>query len=140
MYPKTKQDAAMLSETIREILGNEELLETIMSKSDKKPIYWDSLPKKTGAAAIVVAQLLKAMGGDTNAFSALSRYGFGEKVQMSVSDFYRTNKLEIEVVNPEQIGDDAVDTVNKILSSGDVDDPISEAEIVESPEDGKKSK
>ena len=82
-----------------------------MDNSAKKPIYWDMLPKKDGITAIVVAQMLKAMSGDTSAFTALSRFGFGEKVQMEVSDFYRANKIDIEVVNPEALDEgEVVDT------------------------------
>ena len=111
MYPKDKKTAAMMSEAIREILSDEEMMKNIMDSSTKKPIYWDMLPKKNGVTAIVVAQMLKAMAGDTSAFTALSRFGFGEKVQMEVSDFYRANKIDIEVVNPKQIQDgEVVDT------------------------------
>lgn len=111
MYPKDKKTAAMMSETIREVLADEDMMKAIMDNSAKKPIYWDMLPKKDGITAIVVAQMLKAMSGDTSAFTALSRFGFGEKVQMEVSDFYRANKIDIEVVNPEALDEgEAVDT------------------------------
>lgn len=111
MYPKDKKTAAMMSETIREVLADEDMMKAIMDNSTKKPIYWDMLPKKDGITAIVVAQMLKAMSGDTSAFTALSRFGFGEKVQMEVSDFYRANKIDIEVVNPEALDEgEVVDT------------------------------
>lgn len=111
-----------MSETIREVLSDNDLLTAIMNNSEKKPVYWDFLPTKNGVTAIVVAQMLKAMAGDTNAFTALSRYGFGEKVQMEVSDFYRANKIDIEVVkapsleegevvDPGEIGKQAFDAI-----------------------------
>lgn len=110
MYPKDQKTAAMMSETIREVLSDADMMKAIMDNSSKKPVYWDMLPKKDGITAIVVAQMLKAMAGDTSAFTALSRFGFGEKVQMEVSDFYRANKIDIEVVNPTPIEGETVDT------------------------------
>lgn len=109
MYPKDKKTAAMLSETIREVLADKDMMKAIMDNSTKKPVYWDMLPQQDGITAIVVAQMLKAMAGDTSAFTALSRFGFGEKVQMEVSDFYRANKIDINVVNPEALGEGTVD-------------------------------
>lgn len=129
MYPKDKKTAAMMSEAIREILSDQDMMNAIMENSSKKPVYWDMLPKKDGITAIVVAQMLKAMAGDTSAFTALSRFGFGEKVQMEVSDFYRTNRIDINVINPEplegeeidteKIGAEAHDTVAKMLDGGE---------------------
>lgn len=154
MQPKDKQTAAMMSETIRELLSDENLMKNVMSQTDKKPIYWNALTKKDGISAIIMAQLIKAMGGDTTAFTALARYGFGEKVQMSVSDFYRDNKIEIEIANPEAIGDLVAEDANKLLNNPQgeslLNDTI-EGEIVEdtgeddgmvavpSPTDGSQS-
>ena len=132
MYPKDKKTAAMMSEAIRDILSDPELMQAIMDNSTKKPVYWDMLPKKDGITAIVVAQMLKAMAGDTSAFTALSKFGFGEKVQMEVSDFYRANKIDIQVVNPEglqegetidtgEIGKQAFDAINANISGGEDD-------------------
>ena len=131
MYPKDKKTAAMMSETIRTVLADKEMMKAIMDNSSKKPVYWDMLPEQDGITAIVVAQMLKAMAGDTSAFTALSRFGFGEKVQMEVSDFYRANKIDIEVINPEaieegnidtgEIGKQAFDAVAKGLGGGDDD-------------------
>lgn len=117
MQPKDKKTAAMMSETIRELLSDEDLMKNVMSQTDKKPIYWNALTKKDGISAIVMAQLIKAMGGDTTAFAALARYGFGEKVQMSVSDFYRDNKIEIEIANPEAIGDLVAEDANRLINA-----------------------
>lgn len=154
MQPKDKQTAAMMSETIRELLADEDLMKNVMSQTDKKPIYWNALTKKDGISAIVMAQLIKAMGGDTTAFTALARYGFGEKVQMNISDFYRDNKIEIEIANPEAIGELVAEDANKMLNEPEgeslLNDTI-EGEIVEdttgdegmvsvpSPTDGSES-
>ena len=117
MQPKDKQTAAMMSETIRELLADEDLMKNVMDQTPKKPIYWDALSRKDGISAMVMAQLIKAMGGDTTAFSALARYGFGEKVQMSVSDFYRDSKIEIEIANPEAVGELVAEDARKLLNN-----------------------
>lgn len=131
MYPKDKATAAMMSQTIRDVLANDDLFEAVMQQSGKKPVYYDMMPEKNGVTAIVIAQMLKAMGGDTSAFTALSRYGFGEKVQMEVSDFYRTDSININVIepkkiedgeeiNPAEIGEQAHDAISKMLKEGEV--------------------
>ena len=103
MYPKDKKTAALMSETIRDVLADSKVMEAIINNSEKKPPYWDMMPEKNGITAIVIAQMLKAMAGDTAAFTALSKYGFGEKVQMDVSEFYRTDRIQISVVEPEPL-------------------------------------
>lgn len=95
-----------MSETIREVLTNKELFQTIVSESDEVPAYFDRLPKQDGITAMTTALMIKAMGGDVAAFTALSKFGFGEKVQMEVSDFYRAGKIDIEVVPPPQLDDE----------------------------------
>lgn len=95
-----------MSETIREVLTNKELFQTIVSQSDEVPAYFERLPKQDGITAMTTALMIKAMGGDVAAFTALSKFGFGEKVQMEVSDFYRASKIDIEVVPPPQLDDE----------------------------------
>lgn len=119
-----------MSETIREVLTNEELFQTILDESEKVPDYFARLPKKDGITAMTTALMLKAMGGDVAAFSALSKYGFGEKVQMEVSDFYRTGKIDIQVVQPQDfdaeeispadVGKEVLDNLTKDLTEGEV--------------------
>lgn len=123
MYPKDKKTAAMLSEAIRDILGDDKIMEAIIANSKNKPSYWDMLPEKNGVTAIVIAQMLKAMGGDTAAFTALSRFGFGEKVQMDVSDFYRADRIQINVVNPEALNSGEENIIEGEVS-GDNDNAI----------------
>lgn len=132
MYPKDEKTAAMMSETIRNVLADKDLMKALMDNAEEKPIYWEALSKKDGITAIVTAQMLKAMAGDTQAFAALSKYGFGEKVQMEVSDFYRANRIDIQVVNPEaieegeqvdtgEIGRQAFDAIVKQIDGGEED-------------------
>lgn len=92
-----------MSETIREVLTNKELFKTIISESDEVPKYIDMLPEQDGITAMTVALMIKAMGGDIAAFTALSKFGFGEKVQHEISDFYRTGKIDIQVVQPPEL-------------------------------------
>ena len=132
MYPKDKKTAALMSETIREVLTNKELFKTIVSESDEVPAYFDRLPKQDGITAMTTALMIKAMGGDVAAFTALSKFGFGEKVQMEVSDFYRAGKIDIEVVPPPQLDDEESpanvgEEVHKALTQNN----ISEGEVID---------
>ena len=122
MYPKDKQTAAMMSEAIRAVLADSDIMDAIIQNTEKKPPYWDMLPEKNGLAAIVIAQMLKAMSGDTQAFTALSRYGFGEKVQMDVSDFYRTDRININVIEPkplDTIDGDSNNLIEEVIDNAD---------------------
>ena len=132
VYPQDAKTAALMAETIREVLQDDILLDSLMEdiasqpNGDKKlPPYWRSLSQKDGITAIVVAQMLKAMAGDTQAFSALARYGFGEKVQIEPSGFDNTNGFQIEVINPDaipeapvaEIGEQAMDLAQDIIEN-----------------------
>lgn len=121
-----------MSETIREVLTNEELFQQIVSESDEVPKYFSLLPQKDGITAMATALMIKAMGGDVAAFSALSKFGFGEKVQMEISDFYRTGKIDIQVVQPQDFdsddglspanaGEEVHAAITKQLTQGNVD-------------------
>lgn len=122
-YSSNPKTTALMAETIRTILQDDTLLESLMEEiasqpdgQKRLPPYWNSLSKKDGITAIVVAQMLKAMGGDTSAFTALAKYGFGEKVQLETSAFDAINGFQIEVINPEAIpeGEPAKDDVPEI--------------------------
>ena len=124
-----------MSETIREVLTNEELFNEIVNTSEEIPKYFDMLPKRNGITAMTTALMLKAMGGDVGAFTALSKFGFGEKVQMEVSDFYRTGKIDIQVVDPveldeenspEKVGEEVHEAITKTITEGQVIDGSTE--------------
>lgn len=119
MKEKDKTNTAAMSEAIRELLTDERLLKNVMKSMGNLPPYWQALTKKDGLSAMVMAQLLKALGGDTQAFATLARYGFGEKVQMSISDFYRDNKIEIEIANPEAVGTIVAGDAAKLLNASE---------------------
>lgn len=131
MYPKDKKTAALMSETIREVLTNESLYKSIINNSEQVPDFVHYLPTENGITAMTVALMIKAMGGDVAAFTALSKYGFGEKVQMEVSDFYRTGKIDIQVVkppelessvSPSEVGLAAHEAITKALAEGETVD------------------
>lgn len=107
----SKKDARMMSEIIREVLSNPDVMESIIKGTGQKPPYWDMLPERTGLTAIVIAQMLKAMGGDTAAFSALSKYGFGEKIQIDTSDFYNAKSIDIHVVDTPKFLEDEIESI-----------------------------
>ena len=140
MYPKDKKTAALMSETIREVLTNEELFKHIVENSDEVPKYFDLLPKQNGITAMSTALMIKAMGGDVAAFTALSKFGFGEKVKMEVSDFYRTDKIDIQVVDPvalddenspEQVGKEVHEALTKNVTEGQIVDGSTEDSGIE---------
>lgn len=120
MYPKDKKTAALMSETIREVLTNKELFQTIVSESQDVPNYFSMLPTQDGITAMTTALMIKGMSGDVAAFTALSKFGFGEKVQMEVSDFYRTGKIDIQVVQPQDFDEETI-------SPADVGEKVHEA-------------
>src|ERR1700739_1110362 len=62
---------------VREILADEQLADKLLPN---KPYWWNALPEKNGANAMIMAALVKACEGDVNAFSALAKAGWGNNV------------------------------------------------------------
>jgi hypothetical protein len=69
-----------LTTLVREMLADEELASKMLPK---KPRWWEALPDKNGASAMVVAVLVKACEGDVSAFSALAKAGWGNSLGLS---------------------------------------------------------
>ncbi len=69
-----------ISTIIKQLLADEELMDA-MAKN--KPGYWDKLPNKNGANALVAAMMIKAMQGDSKAATWISKYGFGDKIDIT---------------------------------------------------------
>lgn len=67
-----------LSTHIQELL-NDEKFETQIQRGDYKIEDWKGAPIK----AILRALAVKAMHGDTKAFDALAKYGYGTKVEVT---------------------------------------------------------
>lgn len=104
-------DAVAMANAIRSMLHDDKMLEDIVNSLPEKnrPPYFPFLSKKNGMNAIVMAQLLKAMGGDTSAANFLAKYGYGDKLQVDVSNFYQDRKFEIEVVKPNFVEADLME-------------------------------
>lgn len=94
-----------LSTLIQQLLADEELMDKI---AKSKPGYWDQLPAKNAANAIVAAMMIKALSGEIAAANWLSKYGFGDKVDIT-SDGERLEMTPVIVsdIVPREINDDA---------------------------------
>jgi len=69
-----------LTSLVRELLADEELANKLLPN---KPRWWEALPDKNGASAMVMAVLVKACEGDISAFSALAKAGWGNSLGLS---------------------------------------------------------
>lgn len=84
------------STIIQKLLADEKLMDKI---SSKKPSYWDTLPTKNGANALVTAMLIKALQGDVPAANWLIKYGYGDKLIVNSEDgLFQNTKIEVEIV------------------------------------------
>lgn len=93
------------STVVQTILADENLLDKVVKT---KPSYWDELPMKNGANAVVVAMMINAMAGDKQAAEWLRKTGFGDKLTVESEDgLFKATKLEVEIVNPKNkdVGD-----------------------------------
>lgn len=85
-----------LSTVIQQILADEELVDKIVKA---KPSYWNDLPSKNGANAIMAAMMINAMAGDHRAAAWIAKYGFGDKLVHEFEDgLFQTAKIEVEIV------------------------------------------
>lgn len=84
------------SKIVQELLADENLMDKI---SKNKPGYWDSLPTKNAANAIVVAMVIEALKGKKEAAEWLRKTGYGDKLTVDSEDgLFQANKIEIEIV------------------------------------------
>ncbi len=93
------------STVVQHILADEKLLDKVVKT---KPSYWNELPTKNGANAIVVAMMINAMAGDEKAANWLRRAGFGDKLTVESDEgLFHTTKLEVEIVKSKDsdVGD-----------------------------------
>lgn len=91
------------STVIQQLLADEELIDKVVGT---KPSYWDSLPSKNAANAIVVAMMIRAMQGDKGAAEWLRKSGYGDKLMHEFEDgLFQSSKIEVEIVkskNPDE--------------------------------------
>lgn len=96
------------STIVQQLLADEKLMDKI---SKNKPSYWDSLPTKNAANAIVVAQIILALKGEKSAAEWLRKAGFGDKLMHEFDDgLFQATKLEVEIVKSK--APDERDTVS----------------------------
>lgn len=72
-----------LSTVVRDLLNDEELLDKI---STNKPSYYEHLPTKNGANAIVIAMMIEALKGNQKAAAWISKTGWGDKIDITSGD------------------------------------------------------
>lgn len=101
------------STIVQQLLADEKLLEKHLTK---KPSYWEDLPNKNAANAIVMAMIIQAMSGKKDAADWLRKLGFGEKFTHEFEDgLFQATKIEVEIVksksedvgNPEPVVSDS---------------------------------
>jgi hypothetical protein len=84
------------STVIQQLLADETLVDKIVGS---KPSYWQQLPTKNAANAIVVAMMINAMAGDHKSADWLRKSGFGDKLTHEFEDgLFQTTKIEVEIV------------------------------------------
>ncbi len=85
-----------LATVVQQILADEKLIDKVVKT---KPSYWNDLPNKNAANAIVVAMVIQAMQGKKDAAEWLRKAGFGDKFMHEFEDgLFQANRLEIEIV------------------------------------------
>ena len=99
---KKKRAKQQFSDIVREVAANPELYEKAVKK---KPEWADAISEMgtTDPMAVMVAvQVLKAVSGDTRAFDAVRKAGWGEDINISGDmNIFNGGKVEIEIVKPK---------------------------------------
>lgn len=87
------------STVVQQLLADENLIDKVVTT---KPAYWEQLPTKNAANAIVVSMIIKAMQGNKEAAEWLRKSGFGDKLTHEFEDgLFQSAKIEVEIVKPE---------------------------------------
>lgn len=86
---------------VKEVMGDDELLPKLIDilPPKKKPRWFFEIEDKRVAKAMITAMVLKAVGGDDKAFSALIKSGYGSKVDFT-SDDKPIQPLQVLNMNP----------------------------------------
>ena len=71
--------ALSITTLVRQMLDDEDFADKVIAR---KPSYWQHLPNKNFATAIVTVMMIKAMSGDVKAATWLRVTGYGNKVDM----------------------------------------------------------
>lgn len=84
------------STVVQQLLADENLLDKVVTT---KPSYWNDLPTRNAANAIVVSMIIMAMKGDKSAAEWLRKSGFGDKLMHEFEDgLFQSTKIEVEIV------------------------------------------
>lgn len=75
--PKGSKNWSMV---VRDLLEDEEILDKI---SKNKPSYYEHLPIKNAAHAIVIAMMIEALKGEKQAAEWLRKTGWGDKIDVT---------------------------------------------------------
>lgn len=87
------------STVVQQMLGDENLVDKVIKN---KPSYWDHLPTKDAASAIVMAMMIKALNGEKEGAEWLRKTGFGDKLMHDFEDgLFQKTKIEVEIVRPK---------------------------------------
>ena len=90
------------STIVQQLLADEDLLKKMTANLKGLPPYFDSLPTKNAANAIVATMLIKAISGDKQAAEWLRKTGFGDKMLHEFDEgFFQAQKLEVEIVKSQ---------------------------------------
>lgn len=93
------------STVVQQLLADEKLIDKVVTT---KPAYWEELPTKNAANAIVVSMIIKAMQGQKDAAEWLRKSGFGDKLTHEFEDgLFQSAKIEVEIVKSKtpDVGD-----------------------------------
>src|SRR5688500_17706694 len=84
------------STVVQQLLADETLIDKVVTT---KPAYWEQLPTRNAANAIVVAMMIKALQWSMEAANWLKRTGFGDKLMLEFEDgLFKAEKIKVEIV------------------------------------------
>lgn len=84
------------STVVQQLLADENLIDKVVTT---KPAYWNELPTKNAANAIVISMIIKAMQGQKDAAEWLRKSGYGDKLTHEFEDgLFQSTKIEVEIV------------------------------------------
>ncbi len=72
-----------LSTVVKQLLDDKEFAEQVIRQ---KPSYWQYLPNKNFASAIIMAMMIKALQGDVRAATWLRVTGYGNRVEVGQNE------------------------------------------------------
>ena len=89
------------SSVVQQLLADEDLIDKVVTT---KPAYWDKLPTKNAANAIVTAMIIQALKGEKTAAEWLRKAGYGDKLMHEFEDgLFQSTKIEVEIVKSKNL-------------------------------------